>query len=170
MELGDAYPAVVTIVLIGVMLGVGLLVLGTFRDTIATEYTGTDNTWYPNASADENHSYLSDSALTNYKLEQVVSVINATAANDITISMYEIVGDNRINWTNADWGDGAGTEAVNISTIYTYDLADSAEEAITSIKTGTDDFADWMAIIIIVIAAGIVLGLILKSFGRESSI
>ena len=38
MSLGDMYPAVLTIVLIGIVLGVGLYVLSTLETSIATDY------------------------------------------------------------------------------------------------------------------------------------
>ena len=78
MSLGDMYPAVLTIVLIGIILGIGLYVLAEVND----EITNTD----------------------------------ATAAINDTI-------------------DGLG------------------------------DFAGWIAVIVVVIAAAIVLGIVLRSFG-----
>ena len=81
MSLGDMYPAVLTIVLIGIVLGVGLYVLDKFEDNM----TGTA----------------------------------ATAVN-----------------TTID---------------------------------GLDDFATWIAIIVVVIAAAIVLGVVLSSFGTRGT-
>jgi len=80
LSLGDMYPAVLTIVLVGIVLGVGLYVLATFSDQV----TGTANT-----------------------------AVNATI-------------------------------------------------------TGLATFADWIAIIVVVIAAAIVLGVVLSSFGGRS--
>ncbi len=78
MSLGDMYPAVLTIVLIGIVLGIGLYVLAEVNDQI----TNTD----------------------------------ATSALNDTIS-------------------------------------------------GLGDFAGWIAVIVVVIAAAIVLGIVLRSFG-----
>lgn len=170
MELGDLYPIVVTVVLIGVVLGLGLYILTEFRGKVATEYAGEDNDIYVNAT-EGNFTTLSDSTKTGYYLRSVV-VINATVANDIVSSHYAIVSPTAgtINWTNADWGDGEGTQAVNISSVYIWDAAESPEAAVSGVKQGTDDFADWMAIIMIVIAAGIVLGLVVRSFAKEPGV
>ncbi len=81
MALGDMYPAVLTIVLIGIVLGIGLYVLSEVNDNI----NDTD----------------------------------ATNAIDDTIS-------------------------------------------------GLGDFAGWIAVIVVVIAAAIVLGIVLRSFGQGS--
>ena len=81
MSIGDIYPAVLTIILVGIVLGVGLYVLATFSDQISTSET--------------------------------------------------------------------------------------AQEAVNTTVTGLATFADWIAIIVVVIAAAIVLGIVLTSFGRR---
>ena len=83
MTIGDMYPAVLTIVLVGIVLGVGLYVLSTFATQIS--------------------------------------------------------------------GDAVAQGAVN-------DTID-----------GLADFADWIAIIVVVIAAAIVLGVVLSSFGQRGA-
>ena len=83
MTLGDIYPAVLTLVLIGIVLGIGVYILSSINDAV-------DDT-------------------------EASSVINTT--------MYAI-----------------------------------------------GDFADWIAIIVVVIAAAIVLGIVLSSFGRGQGI
>ena len=83
MYIGDMYPAVLTIVLVGIVLGVGLYVLATFSD-------------------------------------QVVASATAQTAVNTTI-------------------------------------------------TGLATFADWIAIIVVVIAAAIVLGIVLSSFGQRGT-
>jgi len=83
MTLGDMYPAVLTIVLIGVVLGVGLYILANFS------------------------SQLSSSS--------------------------------------------------------------DAQTAVNTTISGLGDFADWIAIIVVVIAAAIVLGVVLSSFGGRQA-
>ena len=83
MSIGDMYPAVLTIVLVGIVLGVGLYVLSTFS-------------------------------------AQVVSDTTAQTAVNTTIA-------------------------------------------------GLATFADWIAIIVVVIAAAIVLGVVLSSFGSRGT-
>ena len=79
MTLGDVYPAILTIVLIGIVLGLGLYILTEVDDKIA---------------------------------------------------------------------DAEASSAINLTVV------------------GLGDFADWIAIIVIVIAAAIVLGIVFSSFGR----
>jgi len=82
MTLGDMYPAVLTIVLVGIVLGVGLYVLAEFSTQVAT--------------------------------------------------------------------------------------SEDAQTAVNDTIDGLGDFATWIAIIVVVIAAAIVLGVVLSSFGRAS--
>jgi len=83
MSIGDMYPAVLTIVLVGIVLGVGLYVLSTFATQISSDVT--------------------------------------------------------------------------------------AQGAVNTTIDGLADFADWIAIIVVVIAAAIVLGVVLSSFGQRGS-
>ena len=83
MSIGDMYPAVLTIVLVGIVLGVGLYVLSTFATQISSDTT--------------------------------------------------------------------------------------AQTAVNTTIAGLADFADWIAIIVVVIAAAIVLGVVLSSFGQRAS-
>jgi len=83
MSIGDMYPAVLTIVLVGIVLGVGLYVLATFSTQISSSAT--------------------------------------------------------------------------------------AQTAVNTTITGLATFADWIAIIVVVIAAAIVLGVVLSSFGQRGS-
>jgi len=83
MSIGDMYPAVLTIVLVGIVLGVGLYVLSTFSTQIGSDAT--------------------------------------------------------------------------------------AQGAVNTTITGLATFADWIAIIVVVIAAAIVLGVVLTSFGQRGT-
>jgi len=83
MTIGDMYPAVLTIVLVGIVLGVGLYVLSTFAANISSDAV--------------------------------------------------------------------------------------AQAAVNTTIAGLDDFATWIAIIVVVIAAAIVLGVVLSSFGQRGT-
>jgi len=83
MSIGDMYPAVLTIVLVGIVLGIGLYVLATFTDQLSSSST--------------------------------------------------------------------------------------AQTAVNTTISGLATFADWVAIIVVVIAAAIVLGVVLSSFGQRDS-
>lgn len=163
MRLEDMYPAALAIVLIGIVLGIGLFVLAETRVGIAQDYTGLDvNQNISSATT------LGDASKTEYGLVRVVSVTFADdATSTIPSSNYTTVPTGVITWTAPTNDSG---RLVNISSTYNYDVADKPETALTSFITGVGDFADWIAIIVVVIAAAIILGIVLSSFGRQPGV
>jgi hypothetical protein len=159
VELRDLTPAVITIVLIGIVLGIGVYVLSEFRTQVATDYAGSDLLVPANTTTGYDTATLSDSSKTNYKLSSI-SVVNATDAHA---------------WTNFTFTEAGvvtfGTDilaaegSVNITSVYTYDASGSPESALSNTTSGLGDFAGWIAVIVVVIAAAIVLGIVLRSFG-----
>ncbi|GAG37745.1 unnamed protein product, partial [marine sediment metagenome] len=147
------------IVLIGIVLGVGLFVLSTLRTSIATDYDGSQD--LINASAGT--TTLTDSALTNFNLSSVDSVINQTST---AFTNYTFTGAGVITWGNNIVAANE-TDLLNVTYTYTYDATSSPEGAITTTISGLATFADWIAIIVVVIAAAIVLGVVLSSFGGK---
>lgn len=162
MSLGDMYPAVLTLVLVGLVLGAGLYVLAEFREGIAGQYSGSQA--YVNTSTGT--TTLTDAALTSFKIVDGTTpvLINATGGTAYTNFTYTSAGV-------FTWGtdiDAAGDESTfNVSYTYIYDATDSTEATMTSVVTGLDDFATWVAIIVVVIAAAVVLSVVLSSFGRR---
>jgi len=169
MTLGDLYPAILTIVLIGIVLGIGLFIMSEVRTNVAIDYTGADTLAEMNGTLGlrTNVTTLSDSTNDNYKLGAVVA-INGTGAG--TLTNYTFTEAGVISWgANLVAESDAGATA-NISSTYTYDSPGSGEAAMQDVLEGTDDFAAWIAIIVVVIAAAVVLGVVLSSFGREPGV
>ncbi len=46
---------------------------------------------------------------------------------------------------------------------------EAAGDAVNTTIAGLDDFADWIAIIVVVMAAAIILGVVMSSFGRGAT-
>jgi len=161
MSIGDLYPAVLTVVMVGVMLGVGLYILSTLHTSIATDYTGTQG----DINTSTGTTTLTNAALTEFAITDTpVLIINnatATAYTNFTCTTAGV----------CTWGtdiDTLGDDVkFNVSYTYNYDATNTAEESITTSVAGIATFADWIAIIVVVIAAAIVLGVVLSSFGRK---
>ena len=153
------YPAVLTIMLVGIVLGVGLYVLSTLSTSIATDYTGTQ----VNFNTSTGTTVLTNAALAEFAITDTPVLINATTGTGFTNFTCTAAGT--CTW-GADIITAGGLDLFNISYTYNYDATDSPEEAITTTVTGLATFADWIAIIVVVIAAAIVLGVVLSSFGK----
>jgi type II secretory pathway component PulF len=152
------YPAVLTIVLVGIVLGVGLYVLSTFHDNIATSRTGTQN----GINTSTGTTTLTAASLTNFNMSSLTVVFtNGTSPG----TNYTFAGNGTITWGANIVADQSSL--VNTTYVYIYDATSSPEAAVTTTITGLATFADWIAIIVVVIAAAIVLGIVLMSFGRR---
>ena len=163
MTINDMYPAIVAILMIGMVLGVGIYVLTSFHDAVRSDYTGTQNAINTSAA-----TTLTDSALDEFNLVSLTA--EYTNGTDLTVTTdftYTVQGV--VTWSAAV-GLQNGTSLVNTTYVYNYDKADTAETAVTTTTTGIGTFADWIAIIVVVLAAAIVLGIVLSSFGRRNTI
>lgn len=156
MSIGDMYPAVLTILMVGLVLGVGLFVLGTFHAQISTDYDGTQDS----INTSTGTTTLTDAALAEFNL----STLTAEFTNGTSFTNFTYTGSGVITW-----GGNIVDQFVLVNTTYeyNYDAANSPEEAITTTTSGLATFADWIAIIVVVIAAAIVLGIVISSFGRR---
>jgi len=159
MSIGDMYPAVLTIVLIGVVLGVGLYVLSTLHVAINPERDGAQD----NINTTTGTTTLTDAALAEFNVS-AITAINYTDGESVT--NFTFTGPGVITW-GQNIVDYAELDTINTTYTYTYDEANSAPEAVTTTIAGLATFADWIAIIVVVIAAAIVLGIVLSSFGRR---
>ena len=156
MTIGDMYPAVLTILMIGLVLGVGLYILSTFHDTISVDYSGSQD-----AINTSTATTLTDAALTEvYIFDLTTEYTNGSALTNFTYTDAGV-----ITWGSDISGDQSSL--VNVTYTYNYDSTNSPEEAMTTTISGVATFADWIAIIVVVIAAAIVLGIVLTSFGRR---
>jgi len=168
MRLNDIYPAVLTIVMIGVVLGIGLYVLAEIGGELATTVGSVGNeTAYINETV-----YTVDSATVDGFNTFAVTICygNATGDGIITIANATIASGNYT--INSQLGTivstTSGTENyTDAKCSYTYLYGEDASKAIDSTVTGLGDFAGWIAVIVVVIAASIVLGIVLSSFGSR---
>jgi len=167
MKLDDIYPAVLTIVLVGMVLGIGVYVLSTLGGNLYLSTTGT-NTNESHGFATGTTITLNASTLRAVSCGTITSIENGTAGSEITkvgnwsqsgciitnlSSTYSVAGSN-VAWL--------------VTYPYTYDADTEASKSVNTTAYGIGNFADWIAIIVVVIAAAIVLGLVLSSFGRKT--
>jgi len=173
MELRDLMPAVMTILLIGIILGVGIFVLSEVRENVATDYTGNDNLVNISATAPTNTTTLTDATKDDYSLS-AVSVVNESGTT-IPAGFYSFTDGGVITWNSTIVANNTAyypteTSTVNITSTYTYDATDSPEAGVGDAMDGVGDFAGWIAVIVVVIAAAVVLGIVLRSFGQGARV
>jgi hypothetical protein len=160
IALENLAPIILAIVSIGVLLGIGIYTMATMYDSVKTPYTGTQTLINTSAGT----TTLTDASKTSFYLSSVSSVKlnNGTTAP----ANYSYTTAGVITWGSQIKTDRAD-QKVNITYVYYYDATNSPEESITTTITGIGTFADWIAIIVVVVAAAIILGIVFTSFRRR---
>jgi len=160
MNINDMYPVVLVILMVGLVLGVGLYVLATFHDAVAISYTGSQAGFNTSTGT----TTITDATLAEFTITALPVLVNGTSNAAFTNFTYTTAGV--FTW-GQDIRTAGGLDLFNITYVYDYDATDSPEESLTTTITGLATFADWIAIIVVVIAAAIVLGVVLSSFGKK---
>jgi len=162
MSIGDLYPAVLTVLLIGLMLGIGLFVLSTLHRSISVDLTTTEG----DTNVSTGTSTLTAASGAQFYLDSVTTIVynnGTTIGTNYTTTTAGVI----------TWGADIVAEAlssdqnVNATFVYNYDATGMPETAVTSTIGGIDDFAGWIAIIVVVIAAAVVIGIVLSGFGAK---
>jgi len=162
MRLNDIYPAVLTIVLIGIILGIGLYVLSELEDQMynsaSVSKTREDGCYVNDTGFTVSNASL---GLTDFSLDTVV-IYNVTKV--LTSGNYTFTSAGVI--TNATAAVGwLPSYLWTINYTYSYNVDTDATDAVNETIAGLGDFAGWIAVIVVVIAAAIVLGIVLSNFG-----
>lgn len=144
--------AIITIVVIGIIIGIGVIVLDQFGVAVKTD------------AQVYNESITITSGAGNTANDDVTSVIFFANASNIIIENNQTAADSALNFSAdgsivVDVNDGS---EFNIS--YIYDFDSPTTTAVFSSRDSTDDFVTWLPVIIIILAAAIILGLVMRSF------
>ena len=166
LSLNALYPAVLSIILIGIILGIGIFVLNETSVAISTtEKTVTNETF--------SGGTLRTAALATecgFNTFAVTEVTNSSGGGSLTSTNYTL---------NADFGTLTALPGIynvsdwNVSYTYFGPLDTSTTGPCGSLETtgtGVGGLASWIAVIVVVLAAAIVLGIVISSFGRRTSV
>lgn len=169
MGLNALYPAVITIILIGIVLGIGIYTL-----TAVSEGVAADTMTVVNES-------VTFENVTNSG--EYVATYNDCGARAFTITSVWNASDGLIPTTNYTFGTNGLLTAVsgspytdvqaNVSYTYTGTSRTASTDpcsSLTTTSTGVGGLASWIAVIVVVMAAAIVLGIVISSFGKRSGV
>ena len=167
-SLDNLYPAVLAILTIGIALGLGIFILSQTGDAISTTTLSVVNETVTGlAVAGDGVATISDCGAHDYTFIDVKNYSDGvvlTAANYTTDSygfIYATAGSEYID------------QNVNVSYTYT-GTGDTSTTgpcgAMSTTGTGIGGMAAWIAVIVVVLAAAIVLGIVISSFGSKSSV
>ena len=165
MSLGSLYPAVLTIILIGIVIGIGMFILLETSDAISSTTITVTNETLINATTGAAVSTADDCGFSDFAVTEANNGTNTIPSTDYVI--------------DADLGTITNATSNNQATLwnvtYTYkgatDLASTSScGVLETTSTGVGGFASWIAVIVVVLAAAIVLGIVLSSFGRGGAV
>jgi hypothetical protein len=161
LALENLYPIVVTLLMIGILLGIGIYTLDSVHRQVAVDYTSSQN----NITNFTKTTTLANATLTNFYLETSSLVVKNQTA---TYTNYTATSSGVITWGNNIVLQN-NRSYLNISFNMNYDKTNSPEERMTTSMTGIGGMATWIAVIVVVLAAAVVLGIVISSFGKQSS-
>jgi len=170
--LGSMYPAVLTIIIVGIILGIGIYALnqvaiGTASETITvtnetmTLVTGTGDS---TATASDCQARLFNAT--------APTVLNGSGGEGINAANYTFTSAGLLTAKATIADVGYNNSLVNVSYSYTGTLRTGTTDACTTLATsgtGVGGFANWIAVIVVVLAAAIVLGIVISSFGKGTA-
>jgi len=141
----------ITLVIVGIVLGIGFIILDEFKDAAPT-YTGT--------VTNETNAYINT---TGYTLDQadacefsnpvITQILNASDGAVIGLGNATVTSAGLVtNATTTTWA------AVNIS--YTYTYGGEACEGVADTIDATANIPDWLSIIVILAIVGIILAIV----------
>jgi len=170
MGIGDLYPIILTIALVSILIGIVLFVLDEFSTQVSDDSASVINEskMIVNSS---NPVHVADSNSTtcgfnSFAVSALYDTINHTLGEVlIPAANYTIDADRGtiINATATTYNE------TNVSYSYKYDNGVSCD-AIASIETDISDFVPWIGIILLVIAAAIVLGILIRNLAGGNKV
>ena len=158
MELKDMVPVILIIVTVGLVIGVGVLVLDQMGIAVKSQdvqITDESLTISSSAGTTTNDDISISSVVVENRTDGVTYIDgNATAGEDFNITTGGIITTTLL----------ADDDVYNIS--YTYDADSASTTAVFSTRDAVDDFVTWLPVIVIILAAAIILGLVMRSFNK----
>lgn len=157
-QVGDLFENVKILVLIAVLLGAGLLVLSQFTSSqfLTTATTKVNETGFVNSTG----YTLADSATKrNFASPAIVTIINATDSTVVGAGNYTLTGNVVTNATAVNY------PTVKITYTYNFDNDTAVTTATESAQTAIGAIANtWMAVIVAILMAGLVIFILVKAF------
>jgi hypothetical protein len=158
---------VITLVVIGLLLGIGILLMTSFMTQMATEVVTVNN-----ESANTNQGlirYMTHNWTTStdcgYNSFNVIYAQNGTAGAYINSVNYTI--NTNKGWINLTSRDTFTNGTLNVT--YTYQRGPEGCTGIETARTALGIIPEWLVIMVIIFITGIILAFVFKSLGKSGA-
>lgn len=160
MEINKLYTGVLVFLLVAILMGVGLTVLGNMSSSVrqAAAYSDDNFTAVDNACTSLTYSTI-DTSTASFENK---SVLNSYSSSYFTWDSTEYNRGSCVTLTSAGVTAGLNNTQVNVS--YTYGADTTAQDKLDSSITGIGGLVSWFAVIVVIIAAAIIIGIVTKGF------
>ena len=169
MGLEDLKGIVFILIVLGLLFGVGLYLLTElrYRVDVTEAYTNTNEsllidvneTGVPIANSSYRDCHITSAVCTNESfndaIEGVIPSENYTTTG-CTITAAFTVGADIAGFNNTVW---------NCTTEVSYNIDKEASSSIMNVTEATNDLATWLPIIVVILAASLVIGIVIRKFG-----
>ena len=162
-QLGDLQGIIITLVVVGIVLGIGFLVLESFQGTLQTSTAVTNESTTVTGVTTLKYNTTN---IDCYELVSIDKVMNQTGSIVMSPVNYTIVDKSLGTITNLSTtiGSPLGTWMVG----YTYKSGANSNRdscaGIESTVTATKTIPTWLTIIVILLIVGILLAIVFRSF------
>ena len=165
-QVGAMAPAILTLVVAGIILVLGVIILQEMRDTdtFTKAISGTVSNEVITTVTETGENLAKATAPAG--VCTVTAVTNSTSATAIPSTNYTATNCN-VKYSSV--GNGQGFNNSNWNVTYTYTEGDEAYRGTNDTIVGLGSFGDFWTIIVLAIVASIVIGLILMSFGGKKA-
>jgi len=164
-SLGGLYSGILVIASIGIMLALVLFILSSMGTSFLAKDTGVTVTnesgFYLNGTV----YTVAGASATDFEDFAITTVNNASNGVVLTVGNYTAGSTGTI--VNATT---ASTYAVNVSYTYTYSADTASSDATGTLVDQFVAFLPWLGIILLVLAAGVVLFFVIRSFSGNKGV
>lgn len=169
MSLDSLYPAILTIVLVGILIGLGVYILIQTGNSISTDTLKVTNETITNLSTSGNEVSAADDCGA-HSFTGAILVNGSSISGAIPTSNYSFSSTGEVVVVSGSVWSG---NAVNITYTYTGNRDNSTTSSCAVMSTtgdGVGGLSNWIAVIVVVLAAAIVISIVIGSFvGQKSS-
>jgi len=173
MGIGDLYPIVITIAIVGILLAILLLIFSewqgatnTLTGSVANE---TSNNAYNMTNTTAGTDVVTKATECGFDNFAITRVTTTEDAETLVAANYTVVSSSLGTWQLTTAG-AAAYNATTLNVTYSYNYGGEDCEAMASITDDFVDFIPWIGIILLIVAAAIVLGIVIKSFAGEDRV
>lgn len=167
-QLGNLQGIIMTVIIVGLLIGVGFLIFGSLKDTMGTTVNTVSNeTWIPTGLAGSYLGHNSTGGDTCFNSGTIIQVVNKSGADNIIAPgnyTYSSVTGLFKNTSSSD----LYLASWNVS--YTYKSGGTGCQGVQDTETAFKNFNTFLPILIIIAIVGILLAIVFGVLGKGGGV